>query len=181
MTPGVREHVLALKFRPQKADVRVRIRAFMFGRFRHLFPATQWVLGVATVWADAGYLPQAGPVPLRFRALAPPVSEQVNEPVAPAPRAPISLPSPPIPPIPPVTNGPALEFNAREPVIDPAPVVVPEAAVSPQMLMKFFTAPTKAVTNTNATDAGVMAPVGFTPPLVATPPASSQAKPASPP
>jgi hypothetical protein len=149
------------------------------------------------VWSDAGYLPQAGPVPLRFRVLPPPVNDQVNAPVAPAPAppAPISLPSPPmpsalkqttlVPPIQAVTNGPALEFNAGETATGsvPVPVNAPEAVISPQMLIKFFTAPTNAVTN--ATAAGVEAPVGFTPPLVATPPpkppASSPAPHSSPP
>jgi hypothetical protein len=161
--------VFALKLRAEKADKRIRIRVFMFGRFRHFLPAA-CLLGAATLWADTGYLPLAGPVPLRFRVLPPPVVEPASPPVPPAP---IELPVPPkpveskepmvIPPIQPVTNGPPLEFNAREPAIGSAPVMAPDAAVSPQMLIKFFTGSPGAVTNSS--NEKVMAPVGFTPPV----------------
>jgi hypothetical protein len=148
----------------------------MFGRFRHILPAVEWILGVATVWTDAGYLPHVGPVPLRFRAPAPPVSEQVTAP-APPPPMPIFLPPPPMPPAPkeqtrapavkPATNAPPLELNAREPITDPSTATMPEGAVSPQMLIKFFSTP--AVANTNTVSGTVGAPVDFTPPTVASP------------
>jgi hypothetical protein len=167
----------ALKFRPKSADRRNRIRVFMFGRFRHFLPAAVWVLGVATAWADAGYLPLAGPMPLRFRVPAPPVSDQVNAPVAPAVAAPIILPTPPMPPGPKepanaqpiqsVTNGAALEYNARPPAISSGPVMAPDPVISPQMLIKYFTAPTNAPVNANTE--GVTGPVGFTPPMMASP------------
>jgi len=65
------------------------------------------------------------------------------------------------------TNGPALEFDAREPVTDPAPPTPPDVVVSPQMLLKYFAASTNASTNaaTNATSLRVVAPLGFTPPV----------------
>jgi hypothetical protein len=74
----------------------------------------------------------------------------------------------PVPPIQAATNGPALEFNAREPATGAVPVIAPEPVISPQMLIKFFTAPTNAVTNAAAE--GVKAPVGFTSPLLGAPP-----------
>jgi hypothetical protein len=153
----------------------------MFGRFRQLLPATAWVLGIASVWADAahvrqtGYLPQAGPLQLRFRALPPPVSEENAQPAAPSPDPRILLPSPPMPATPtnsaviqPVTNGPAVEFNAREP-IPAAPTNAPEPVISPQMLIKYFMGSTNAVSNTNASAPGANGPVGFTSPLGTTP------------
>jgi hypothetical protein len=174
--------VLALKFKAKNADIRLRTRVFMFGRFRHFLPAAAWVLGVATVvadpgFADAGYLPSAGPVPLRFRVLPPPAKEGVNAPVAPAPPAAISLPSPPMPvgpkeptnapPIPALQNGPPLEYNAREPVTSAMPATAPDAVVSPQMLMKYFTpGPNPA---TNEIPVGAQAPVDFNSPLGAPP------------
>ena len=154
----------------------------MFGRIHQLLPALVGFLGVATAWADTGYLPQTGPMPLRFRVPPPPVAEHVRAPVAPPPSAPIALPPPPMPPAPPVasnaapanivmpvvpTNGPALEFEAREPVIGPGPAAAPDGVISPQMLIKYFTTP--AILGTNAAGMGVVAPVGFTPPPVTTP------------
>jgi len=141
-------------------------------------------LGIASVWGDAanlrptGYLAQAGPLQVRFRALPPPVSEENVEPAPAAPEPRISLPSPPMPAaptntavVPPVTNGPALEFNAREPVPGAAPDNVAEPVISPQMLIKYFMTPTNAVSNTNASAPGANGPVGFTSPLGTTPPA----------
>jgi len=149
----------------------------MFGRFRHFFPAAAWVLGVATVCAEAGYLPHSGPVPLRFRVLPPPVSDRVSAPVALAAPAPVSLPLPVmpaepkapilVPAIQTITNEPAVEYNAREPVQGPAPFMGPDALISPQMLIKYFTAPVKVATN--ASPGGALTPVGFTLPLVTTP------------
>jgi hypothetical protein len=62
-----------------------------------------------------------------------------------------------------VTNGPALEFEAREPLTGPAP----DGVISPQMLMQYFTPSSK--TATNAASLGVVAPIGFTPPPVTAP------------
>jgi hypothetical protein len=183
--------------------MRIRKRVFMFGYIHQLLPAMTGVLGVATVWSDAGYLPRTGPLPLRFH-VPPPAVVQVVAPVPPPfpppflppyfPPVPISLPTPPMPPTPPdmskttnappasvaVTNGPALEFDAREPVTAPTAATSPDAVVSPQMLLKFFTASTNASTNVagNAASSGAGAPFGFTPPpmtLAPTPPPTSKA------
>lgn len=154
----------------------------MFGRIHQWLAAVVVVgiLKVATAWADAGYLPQAGPLPFRFRIPPPPVAEHLNAPPAPPPPAPIALPTPPMPSAPPettiatparmvkpvavaVTNGPALEFEAREPLTGPAP----DGVISPQMLMQYFTPSSK--TATNAASLGVVAPIGFTPPPVTAP------------
>jgi hypothetical protein len=70
------------------------------------------------------------------------------------------------------TNGPALEFDARPPILG----VAPEQVVSPQMLLKYFTTSTNAGigANTNAaghaTTLGVIGPLGFTPPPLTTSP-----------
>jgi hypothetical protein len=155
----------------------------MFGRIHQLLPAVVvGFFGVATAWADAGYLPHAGPLPLRFRMPPPPVAERPSVPAPPPPPAPIVLPTPPMPSVLPettnalpkpakpeaVTNGPALRFDAREPVTSPAPTSATNVVVSPQMLMQFFTIPTKAAAR--GTNAGVVEPIGFSPPSVPTPP-----------
>jgi hypothetical protein len=76
-----------------------------------------------------------------------------------------------------VTNGPALEFEAREPLTGPTPASPPNVVISPQMLIKYFTTPPPAATN--AASVGAVTPVGFTPPPVTTPapttPASAKA------
>jgi hypothetical protein len=187
--PGPRPSVyFSLKFCPKKADKRIRIRAFMLEHFRNFLPATAGVLGVATVLADAGYLPLAGPSPLRFRVVATAMSEP---PAPPVPPATISLPSPPmpaapketngVPPVPAATNGPALEFNARDSAKVSAPTNAPDAVVSPQMLIKYFTTLSSTNATTNSALEKVIDPVGFTPPIIVpppTPPASN--KPANP-
>jgi hypothetical protein len=178
----------------------------MFGYIHQLLPAMTGVLGVATVWADAGYLPHTGPLPLRFRLPPPPMVRQADAPFPPPflppffpPPTLISLPTPPMPSRPPdtakttnapvlsgaATNGTALEFAAREPVTDPAPATGPEAVLSPQMLLKYFSTSTNASTHastnaaSNATSLGVVAPFGFIPPPVTmaapTPPPPSKA------
>jgi hypothetical protein len=161
----------------------------MLGYINQLLPAMTGIMGVATVWADAGYLTHAGPLPLRFRVPPPPMVSPASAPVpAPFPPpflppyfppVPIALPTPPMPSssldtsmtsnAPPVsiaaTNGPALEFDARD-------ATTPDAVVSAQMLLKYF--PTS--TNSSATDStnapsndnpfGLVSPLRFNPPTV---------------
>jgi hypothetical protein len=173
----------------------------MLGSIHQLLPAMAGVMGVATVWADTGYLARTGPVPLRFMDSPVPIVKQVGAPFPPPflapffpPPVPISLPTPPLPSRPPdtsnvtndadllvaATNGPALEFDAREFVSDPGSATAPEPLVSPQMLLKYFTTLTNASANasananTNAStnaassvmSSGMVAPLGFTPPSV---------------
>jgi len=174
----------------------------MFGSIHQLLPAMAGIMGVATVWADTGYLARTGPLPLRFRDLPPALVKQISAPFPPPflpplfpPPVLISLPTPPMPFTPPdtsqttndpvlpgaPTNGSALEFNARQLVDDPAPPTGPDVVVSPQMLLKYFATPTngspKAVRNAAAM--GVIAPLGFNPPPVTqsppTPPPAGKA------
>jgi hypothetical protein len=173
-----------------------RRRIFMFRRIHQLLPAAVGLLGVATAWADAGYLPLAGPLPLRFRLPPVLVAEHASDPLPPPPPAPIVLPTPPMPPEPPqtsnaapakmdkpvaVTNAPALEFDAREPVTGPASATSPDGVISPQMLIKYFTV--SANPATNAAGVAAVGPIGFTPPPVTapapTPPAASKAAPST--
>jgi hypothetical protein len=182
-----------LKFQAQKADIPSRIRAIMFGQFRHLLLTAVWGLGLATAWGNAsmnaaiapptGYLPQAGPLPLRFRPLPPPISDQD---IMPPPPAPIILPSPPMPskeptpaPMSSVTNAPPLEFKAETAPVQP-PMTAPEQVVSPQMLIKYFMAPnaTNAVTNASPK---ALDTVGFTSPLGGGAPPPSKPAPSAPP
>jgi len=161
----------------------------MFGSINQLMPAITGVLGVATVWADAGYLPRSGPPSLRFREPPPPVVKQVEAPFPPpflppffpAPE-PIALPTPPMPQSPPdmtsltndppppasVTNEPALEFDARDFAIDPAALPGSDMVVSPQMLLKYFALSNNVSTNAgkNTLSARAIAPLGFLPPMV---------------
>jgi hypothetical protein len=156
-----------------------------------LLPAMAGVMGVATVWADGGYLPHAGPPALRFRDPPPPIVKQVDTASFPPPFLPpffppptlVSLQRPPLPSRPPdagkstndailpgvATNGAALEFDAREPILDPGSPMSPESIVSPQMLLKYFTNSANASPSmaTNATSLRVVAPLGFNPPPVA--------------
>ena len=60
--------------------------------------------GVTALWAAAGYLPQTGPVPLRFRTLPTPATRQICQlvplqslPAAPLPTLPATLPAPAVP------------------------------------------------------------------------------------
>jgi hypothetical protein len=152
----------------------------MFGRIHQWLPALGF-LGVASVWAEPGYLPQIGPMALRFRV---PPQGVVDYPRAlPPPPAPLILPAPTMPIAPPAetsnaaptaivmpvipTNGPPLEFNAREPMNDFAPIAAPNGVVSPQMLIKYFT--TQPNPGTNAPGTGATTPVGFNPPPVTLP------------
>lgn len=164
----------------------------MFGRIDQLLPVVVVVLGVATARADIGYLPMAGPPALRFR-VPPPVAQRLPAPVVPPLPAPILLPAPLMPPSPPaqsatnqaapakmikvvaVTNAPALEYDSRDFAPIPAPSNAPDAVISPQMLIKYFTQ--SAMPATNGVSAGTGVPLGFTPPSVAAP----SVKPAPPP
>jgi hypothetical protein len=73
-----------------------------------------------------------------------------------------------------VTNGPALEYDARNFAPGPAGNQAPEAVVSPQMLIKYFAASTNAATNGGGTE--VMTPFGFIPPAVMTAGPTSSSK-----
>jgi hypothetical protein len=154
----------------------------MFGRFRHLVAATIGFLGVATgVCASSGYLPTVGPEPLRFRTVPTPAT---NAPVfsTPAPPEPPSAPVsfldlPPLGAVQPVTTeqAPAQPialpskpmisegYSAEAHSPDPEPVVpaaTPNAVISPEMLVKYFTQPA----GTNSAAGGSGPSVGFTPP-----------------
>jgi hypothetical protein len=145
---------------------------------RHILPAAVGFFGVMVVWAGPGYLPQAGPVPLRFRVLPPPQANLISHP-DPSPVSlsallpPVSakLPVPTVPTVPtapalaPVlaANPPAVEYDVRDSGIIGTPALPPDGVISPQMLIKYFTL------STNATGMSAAAPVGFTPPTVAVP------------
>jgi hypothetical protein len=79
----------------------------------------------------------------------------------------------------PATTTNALEFDAREPISDLGSAAAADGVISPQMLIKYFTAPSNSVPRT------MVSPVGFTPPPVTppapTPPAAGNGKPANPP
>jgi|HubBroStandDraft_2_1064218.scaffolds.fasta_scaffold402347_2 hypothetical protein len=173
----------------------------MLGNIHQLLPAMAGVMGVATVWADTGYLARTGPLPLRFREEPPAIIKHINAsfpppflpPYFPPPTL-ISLPTPSMPATPPdtsqatndpplpgaTTNGAALEFVARRLVDDPAPPAGPDGIVSPQMLLKYFTTSTNGSPKAgrNPVSVGVIAPLGFTPPMAEPgpmPPPSSKA------
>lgn len=150
----------------------------MFTRILQWLPAVVVVLTIATASADSGFLPHAGPLPLRFRAPPPPAVEHAKPAViAPVP-ATIALPAPTMPSAPPetnnvtiklaaTTNAPAIEFVARDPDTTTPAVPVADKVISPQMLIQYFT------TSTNAGVApagpGPRAPISFTPPPVTAP------------
>lgn len=151
----------------------------MFGRAYQLMPAVvTGILMVLTARAEPGYLPWAGPLPLRFRVATPPVSEHAKPAiVAPSPPA-IALPAPTMPSAPmetnkvnskpaAITNAPPVEFTARETDLTPPATNVADKVISPEMLIQYFTMPTNGATN--AASVGTRAPVRFTPPPV-TPP-----------
>ena len=158
----------------------------MFGRIHQWLPAMAGVLGVTTVWADAGYLPTTGPVPLRFRVPPPHVIQQIKElfppaflpPFFPSPTL-ISLPPPPATPPDPskgykvpdapvaATNKAAVEFSTVQPVAELEPQPGPDGIVSPQMLLRYFRNSTKTAANssTNASGSDALPPLGFNPPV----------------
>jgi len=143
----------------------------MIGCLRHVLPAAVGFCGITAVWAGAGYLPEAGPAPLRFRVLpTPPPTNRVSQPVPPpvsvklpSPTSPTS-PTPPGPAPVPATNAPApVEYNARDSGAIGTPATPSDGVISPQMLIKYFTS------STNGTGKIAVTPVGFTPPTVAVP------------
>jgi len=134
--------------------------------------------GVTAIWAATGYLPQAGPVPLRFRPLPQAAAGQISQPVllqgpaaAPLPPLSVKLPVPTAPAAPaapviaptPATNPPAVEYDARDFGPGTLPAPQPDLIISPQMLIKYFSP------STNGNGVSGSAPVGFTPPTVAQP------------
>ena len=164
----------------------------MLENLHQLLPAMAGVLSVAVVSADTGYLERTGPLPLRFRDSPPPMVRQIGAAFPPPflppyfpPPVMVSLPTPSMPPTPPetsqttndpvlpvaVTNGAALEFNARQLVDDPPAPTMPDGLVSPQMLLKYFRTSTNGSPKEvrNGSSMGLIAPLGFTPPLVTEP------------
>ncbi|GDY24100.1 hypothetical protein LBMAG56_54470 [Verrucomicrobiota bacterium] len=125
------------------------------------------------------YLPRLGPSPLRL-ASPPPVPAVVAAlPPLPPPPVEPDIPIQPPPPVtstrvdsanPPVVIGPLEEFGPPAP---PAVVARPNPSGArpdmSQMLLQFFANP-----GTNAAPNAIVTPVGFTPPVSATP-ASSRA------
>jgi hypothetical protein len=152
----------------------------MFGSWRHWAAVGAASAGLASgVLAAPGYLPAVGPVPLRFRVAAQPVTNLLV----------IALPSPepPSAPLDEVIAAPlaaSTATNKAPPVAPPSSTVqtnlVPggptgangglpgaEPLISPQMLLRFFNR------STNGAVGGIIAPVDFAPPAVATPLSSS--------
>ncbi len=150
----------------------------MFGCLRHILPVAMGFFGVTAIWAAAGYLPQMGPVPLRFRTAPTPATRQFSQlvpvqglPAAPLPQLPVTLPAPAVPAATaapasapaPVSKQPAVEYDARDFGAGALPAPRPDLIVSPQMLLKYF------MPSTNGTETTALAPVGFTPPTAALP------------
>jgi hypothetical protein len=171
----------------------------MFGRTQILLWVAAGLLWAAAAQADLGYLPQAGPMPLRFRTTPSPATEKtvLAEP-PPAPRImlpvvppPLQLPVPPMPGtnapdtnafIPgSISNGPPVEYNARdaasETISGPA-VPSPDPVVVPQMLVKYFTTGTNS--STNAAVSQPPTSIGFNPPSGSVPTPKPTAPPAPP-
>lgn len=126
--------------------------------------------------ARPGYLPTVGPVPLRYlesrtkSALValPPLYPPENPEEAAASKPPLEKEAPPAteptePVAPPVTT-------TRQETL-PTPVQPPATPLSPQLLIRYFATPD----STNRAVPVVIAPVGFVPPTVNTPPPSSRA------
>jgi hypothetical protein len=136
-----------------------------------------------------GYLPALGPVALRF--LLPPEPPPPHVAARPAP-APVPAPTAEAQPSSATGPGyldasssfdifnplPAREYEATTsifppPVAQPAPPQIPveapqtEPAVSPEMLLRYFTR------QTNGSGVSVIAPIGFTPPAPTPPPSST--------
>ncbi len=155
----------------------------MFGRLRHVVIAAAGFYGVAAaVWAGSAYLPNVGPIPLRFRALPllstnlaslpaplPPDSTKMEDNGIDAGEAPQAASIPPLA----GPNANASHAEIMEVSSAPAPAAVPalEPVISPQMLIQFFHP------STNGAPAVMGAPVGFLPP---SPTAAAPAAKASP-
>jgi hypothetical protein len=140
----------------------------MFGSFRHAGIAAAGFLGAAAaVWAGSGYLPNVGPIPLRFRPLASVSTNLVSLP-APLPwdstdmdyedmdasNAPQETVIPPLA----GTNSNAPRAEIMEVSSAPAPAPAVDPVISPQMFIQYF----RPTTNVPVTGAGTA--VGFLPP-----------------
>ncbi len=168
----------------------------MFGRTQIFLLVAAGLLSAAAAQADLGYLPQAGPMPLRFRTHTSPATEKaaLAEPppppriMLPAVPPPLQLPVPPTPGtnapdtnafIPgSISNGPPVEYNARDAASETisGPVVSsPDPVVVPQMLVRYFTTTTNS--STNGAVSQPPASIGFNPPSGSVP----APKPAAPP
>ncbi len=133
-------------------------------------------LGLAAAASPGpGYLPVAGPAPLRFFAAHWPCTNRFVLTVpapAPEPASVVSQAAKSAPPRPLTPASTALGPPAVIPQADggkaPAPVesIPPDGVVSPQMFLKYFTKPA----NSAAAAAG---PLDFTPPKIAPPNSSS--------
>ncbi|MGD1085882.1 MAG: hypothetical protein ABSA47_14190 [Verrucomicrobiota bacterium] len=134
--------------------------------------------GIAVgVLAAPAYLPVVGPVPLRFRAPAPPVTNLVRMTLPPPDAAPVS--PPPVaevaaktnaPPVAPSPAAPVPEANPTAISNTPGPVAasaVPEPMVSPQMLLRYFNR------TTNGISSAITTPMEFAPPIPAGRPSST--------
>jgi hypothetical protein len=121
---------------------------------------------VATASSGPGWLPLVGPTPLRFSPAPRPCTNQFVFPVpVPAPEpAPVVSQADKAPPASSAPELPAAILRANngvaQPPVESSP---PDAVVSPQMLLKYFTP------STNSTAA---APLDFTPPKAAGAPPS---------
>jgi hypothetical protein len=115
---------------------------------------------------DPGWLPRVGPVPLRFSpALRPRANQFVLPAPAPAPEpAPIVSQAEKAPPASSAPKPPAVipraDNGMAQPPVESAP---PDAVVSPQMFLKYFTKSTNS-------PAPAVTPLDFTPPKAAGPP-----------
>jgi hypothetical protein len=126
----------------------------MFGQLRQrMIAAAGFSSIVAVVWADSGYLPKGGPLPLRFAALALLRTNGVSQP-APMPSDAegmtdedndIANGSEAV--IPPLagTNANASQAEIMEASSAPAIRPAQEPVISPQMLMQYFRGPTNGV------------------------------------
>jgi hypothetical protein len=151
----------------------------MFGRLRHAVIGAAGLFGLAAVvLADSAYLPNVGPVPLRFR-IVPLLPTNI-----------VSLPAPypltaadteaddadaadtaDVVAIPPLSGADGSKAVVMESSSEPPPGPPPafEPVISPQMLIPFFRP------STTATNLGTVAPVGFLPPSPSAPPAAKPA------
>jgi hypothetical protein len=137
----------------------------MFGRLSHKIVATAALSGVVMgCWARSGYLPNGGPLPLRFRA-APVLSTNGFSPLPPASVEIGQAPEEENDDLDDIQTGnsPQAGTNAEtfEASSAPPPVRPPsDPVVSPQMLMQYFPSSTNSAPS-------VLEPVGFVPPMQA--------------
>lgn len=143
-------------------------------------------LGPESLAARPGYLPTVGPLPLRYlEGRAKPVEPAVLPPLAPAAVAPEPAasepenavetakpapakeePAPPTEPAKTAPEPPPTTVTRQETI--PAPSTTPSTAISPQLLIRYFTSPD----STNRAAPVVIAPVGFVPPPTGAAPSS---------